>query len=207
MPTPELFMERHIGGEATLALASGASHMAKEETIGYRHGPASSKELFNVARTTQTKRHRETMATDDLLEPPKCRASRRGRPPTFGELVFVKDSPDMGKGLFARVDMMRDTVVAVIPDPQRVGDESFAEDKGLPHDAIVWKGCDGFFDRRFVQREWPPLWYRMNHSKRNANVSMRIDKSKNTVQWVTTEEVGEGVELKYKYGFAPEEWD
>lgn len=125
--------------------------------------------------------------------------------------VEVRDSVGMGKGLFAAEAIHKGMTVAAIPNPQIVDlndmrDDSFTKRRNLPHDAVVWKGNTGFFDRRFRNKRSPPLWYRMNHGKRRANVAMRIDKQKMSVKWVSTEDIPPGAELLYNYGVVPSEW-
>lgn len=175
-------------------------------TLGLDHFASSSP----ISQPTRAKRKHEP----DVSERTEFRGRdhKRSRATGLPEVnVVVKDSPGKGQGLFAAEDIFPGMVVAAIPDPQPVDvaqmdDDDFTERRNLPHDAVVWKGDTGFFDARFKDRDDPPEWYRMNHSKRNANVSMRINKKNMSVTWVATETIPKGKELLYHYGIVPKDW-
>ena len=102
--------------------------------------------------------------------------------PEDRELVRIRvvlPSPRKGKGLFARVDIPKDMLVAKMRDCGTMRrsevDEYLEAHTNLPHDFVIHKPRSPlcFYDKSWDGTGRVPLWYRLNHSS-NPNCAPMI---------------------------------
>lgn len=131
-------------------------------------------------------------------------------------ITVVLPSPGKGKGLFARVDIQKDTLVAKMRDCGTMRrsevDEYLEAHTNLPHDFVIHKPRSPLV---FYCKSWDgtgrvPLWYRLNHSS-NPNCAPMILNPDATPReqemgWVSTKNIRAGDELTFCYEDVPDEW-
>ena len=131
-------------------------------------------------------------------------------------ITVVLPSPGNGKGLFARVDIPKDTIVARMRDCARMKrtevDEYMAEHPNLPFDFVIYRARSSlvFYDTSWDGTGRVPLWYRLNHSSRPncAPTILNPDASprEQEMGWVSTKNIRSGDELTFCYEDVPDEW-
>jgi SET domain-containing protein len=131
-------------------------------------------------------------------------------------ITVVLPSPGKGKGLFARVDIPKDTIVARMRDCARMKrtevDEYMAEHPNLPFDFVIYRARSSlvFYDTSWDGTGRVPLWYRLNHSSRPncAPTILNPDASprEQEMGWVSTKNIRSGDELTFCYEDVPDEW-
>jgi hypothetical protein len=133
---------------------------------------------------------------------------------TLAKRLSVQTSSIAGQGLFATEDIKQGETVIVMQQPYVANraEVKVWEDAGKPSDAFVYgrirsSRLQPVGDRMF---QWPdaiPLWYRMNHRKKEPNVWMHFVREQPWVEWVALKDIPRGTELCFNYGGAPAEWN
>jgi SET domain-containing protein len=131
-------------------------------------------------------------------------------------ITVVLPSPRKGKGLFARVDIPKDTLVANMRDCARMKrtevDDYLEEYPNLPHDFVIYKPRSSlcFYDTSWHGTGRVPLWYRLNHSSRPNCAPMILNPDapprEQVMGWVSLKNIKAGEELMFCYEDAPNEW-
>lgn len=141
-------------------------------------------------------------------------------PSECAELVrrtIILPSPGRGKGLFARLDIPKGTIIARMREPARMKrsevDAYLAAHAGLPDDCIIYAPRSPlvFYDASWDGTGRIPRWYRLNHSRCpntapciiNPDATPRLQE----MAWITTRHASKGDELTFCYEKAPAEWD
>ena len=141
-------------------------------------------------------------------------------PSERSELVqrtVILPSPGKGKGLFARLDLSKGTIVARMREPARIKrsevDAHLAQHPGLPDDCVIYAPRSPlvFYDVSWDGTGRVPRWYRLNHSQRPNTAPCIINPDatarEQEMAWITTKFVPAGDELTFCYEDAPVEWD
>ena len=130
--------------------------------------------------------------------------------------TLILPSPGKGKGLFARLDLPKGTVVARMREPARMKrsevEGHLAQYQGLPEDFVIYAPRSPlvFYDASWDGSGRVPRWYRLNHSRRpntapcilNPDASARDQE----MAWITIKKVAAGYELTFCYENAPSDW-
>jgi SET domain-containing protein len=132
-------------------------------------------------------------------------------------ITVVLPSPGKGKGLFARVDIPKDTLVAKMRDCARMKrtevDDYLKTYPSLPHDCVVYKPRSPlvFYDKSWDGTGRVPLWYRLNHSSRPNCAPTIINPDatprEQEMGWVSSKNIRSGDELTFCYEDPPDQWD
>jgi|GEM_PF-5849919 len=134
----------------------------------------------------------------------------------LASMTVVRASPGKGKGLYAKIDIAKDTLVAKMRDGARMRrsdvDGYLDSHPKLPSDFVIYKPRSPlvFYDKSWDGTGSVPFWYRMNHSFSpncapmllNPNASPREQE----IGWVTAKSVRAGDELTFRYHDVPDEW-
>ena len=137
--------------------------------------------------------------------------------PDLVKLTVIMASPGKGKGLFARQNLSRGTVVARMREPSRMKrsqvEDYLLSNPALPEDCVVYASRSPlvFYDESWDGEGRIPRWYRLNHSKRPNTAPCIVDPSvkprDQEIAWVTTRKVAALEELTFRYENAPDDWD
>ena len=138
--------------------------------------------------------------------------------PELMRLTKVQPAGAKGKGLFARVQIPKGTVVARMRKPARMKRSEVPEFQRrhpcLPDDFVIFAPRSSlvFFDSSWTcEGERIPTWYRLNHSSDPNTAPVVLDKSRaardQEVAWITIKRARAGEELTFEYEDAPDGWE
>ena len=72
---------------------------------------------------------------------------------------------------------------------------------------IIWDSFFEVLNRMEGDKETSiPFWYRINHTKRDQNVTKHYDETNQSVYWKTAKNVKKGDELRVDYGYTEKNW-
>ena len=152
----------------------------------------------------------------DNLAPCKTAMSAREHP-ELQRITVVLPAGPKGKGLFARVDIARGTVIARMRQPARMKRSEIKRylrrHPRLPHDFCIYAARSTliFYDASWSGENRTPVWYRLNHSSHPNTAPTVLDTTlkprDQEVVWVTTKSVRQGQELCFEYENPDPDWD
>ena len=132
-------------------------------------------------------------------------------------ITVIQPAGEKGKGLFARMNIAKGTVVARMREPARMKRSEVEEYQErhplLPDDFVIFvpRSSLVFYDASWTGEGRIPRWYRLNHSSKPNTVPLILDTSvaprDQEMAWVTTKHVRAGEELTFEYEDAPDFWN